>query len=295
VNGRIRIIGALLIGGAIIGCAFVYGKTPVSEQSGSVTAAEETFRTYIPTKDSDGDGARDWEESFKAARSETSGVIETTTSEVTYEAPDTLTEEFAQSFFEEYTRRTLAGEMLNNDADAFIDSSLTSLEHGARDTLFTHSDLTFGTDDFASIRKYGNTIAEIVLAHPLEITGPIAILEESLETNDREVLTKLGSVSNTYSDILDHMLETPVPPTLRKEHLDLVNTYRALHADINAMYTAYEDPMYAIVRIKRYQEDSYALVQAYENIYSAAHAQEITYSIDEPAYILTEILKTITL
>lgn len=290
-NGSIRIVGALLIGAAVVGTAFSLKPEKEIGQMGSIAANEAPVRTYIPTSDSDNDGIRDWEESLSDARVRDLPQ-ETASSAEIYEAPDTLTEEFAQSFFEGYVEGALSGRINEGNQDAFLDASIASLEEKSKDVLYTYDDILISNNDFASIRNYGNAIAEIVLAHEIDNNNGAAILQNALEVNDPNLLNAIEPITDMYDHLLEHMLETPVPADMRKEHLDLVNIYHALSADVTAFRNAYDDPMLAVLRLKRYQDDALALLITYRNVYERLSEVGIEYGNDEPGQHLIQVLET---
>jgi hypothetical protein len=83
----------------------------------------------------------------------------------------------------------------------------------------------------------------------------------------------------------DTALEIPAPAFAVKQHLDLINTYHALHQSISSMALSGEDPALALIRIKRYQDDALGLSIALENMYDTLTPYASLLGPDDPALL----------
>ncbi len=81
----------------------------------------------------------------------------------------------------------------------------------------------------------------------------------------------------------DIIIATPVPGSLVKEHLDLINSLHAIHHDIHGMALAYADPAYSLLRLKRYEGDALGLKQSLENMYESLEPYANLFTTDDPA------------
>jgi hypothetical protein len=70
-----------------------------------------------------------------------------------------------------------------------------------------------------------------------------------------------------------------------KQHLDLINTFNALHESIKAMALATEDPALALIRLKRYQDDALGLKLALENMYMTLEPYASLVKPEDPALL----------
>jgi hypothetical protein len=98
-------------------------------------------------------------------------------------------------------------------------------------------------------------------------------------------IDELVALSSTYQAMRDQTLATPVPRPLVKEHLDLINTYHAIHKDIESMTIALEDPALSLMRLKRYEDDAAGLGFALENMYKALLPYSTLLQSDDPALL----------
>ncbi len=62
-----------------------------------------------------------------------------------------------------------------------------------------------------------------------------------------------------YANTLSDSLRIEVPESFATEHIDLLNAYEAILIDIEAMQVAFSDPIFALARIKNYENDSRTL------------------------------------
>ena len=98
--------------------------------------------------------------------------------------------------------------------------------------------------------------------------------------NNNEVTDKdiedLNLVAKMYKGTLEDTLSISVPKEFAKEHLDLINVYNALYHDVLGLTELINDPVKALIRVKRYQDDVVGLTIAMENMYRA---------LDKAAYV----------
>lgn len=99
-------------------------------------------------------------------------------------------------------------------------------------------------------------------------------------------LQKLLPLENMYRQMRDQALRTPVPQSLAKEHLDIVNVFNALHAGLRDVRSVYDDPVVALMRVKRYQDDATGLANSMRNLYLALEPNANLFTPDDPAVVL---------
>ena len=117
------------------------------------------------------------------------------------------------------------------------------------------------------------------------LEGELFILQDILASNDTSRITELNSLAEAYKRNRDAVLATPVPAFLVKEHLDLINTFHAIYKDIEAMAAAVEDPAFALLRLKRYEDDATGLGLALENMLMGLVDYSELFSANDPALL----------
>ena len=289
-NSRIK--GALLIGGALVAAALVlvqYRPTPTATTQ--VAALQPptivdgpTLREYIPPEDSDGDGVPDWQELLD--QTEPLAVPQRST---TFREPDTLTEEFALDFFQSYVRNSSFGGF-GRSPDELIAQASDELVAQAQDTLRTSADIRAIASTPGTLRGHANRVAAAIDAArlPEGTRNELEIVQAAVARGDATLLQALDPIIQNYSLIITEMELMAVPDVLVKEHLDLLNTFVAIRNDVSAFRYLFSDPMYALLRLRRYPGDLDGMAVAYENFFEAAREQGARFEPDDPVYTVYE-------
>lgn len=275
-----RVKGSILIGFALVASALVLsqyrgGIAPqapaqaVTDANNEPVTASAPKREAIPVVDSNNDGVPDWQELLN----DTEPLV--LPDEDSFAQPETVTGQFALEFFETYVSNEGYGAFARSPEE-IVDSASDSIIQQTRDRLYTEQDIKLYAASPEQIRQYANAVADIMFAYPLpeETRNEIVIMEEAVTRGNRDALAELTPIQRSYESMVSDMLALPVPRTLMKEHLDLTNVYQALASSIAAMQNTYEDPLPALVRLRRYQDDVIGLNTAIENLFSAAYNQD---------------------
>lgn len=285
---NIRSFVAIVFGIVLVLGAFYMRNIEIPEQGAIVVAtpeANQNVRNYIQVTDSDKDGTSDWEEALaKRTLERVRGLPEVPEIEAHYEEPTTLTGQFAESFFQEYIGGNIHGTLTEDTQEQFLYDKVATLEAQARDTLFATKDITIGKDNsLSALRDYGNEVAYITYLYSTVEDNELEMLDQALKLDDETYLERLDPIIESYKHFIEATKKLPVPPALAKEHLDLLNTYKAVYGDIRSMRSAFNDPLLAMIRVKRYQDDINGLYLALVNIYSHIDKEGVIYAEDEPA------------
>ncbi len=277
-------IGAALAFGIVIilGALYVKANTPVSASNGAlvVTAPE---RTYIESLDTDGDGVKDWEENLQGKIFETIQTPSTTADVVSaepYTPPTTFTGKFSEAFFKDYLQGKI-GSAETSDPTKLVGNAVEAIEKNTLSKRHTRLELTIIPSTDEALREYGNTIPKIIATHSVKTENAAVILNEALATNNPGLLEKIGPILTMYTKTTSDLLATPVPDSLVNEHIALMNAYEATVTNIGAMQVAFTDPLYALARIKGYEEDGKVLASSFKAIEAVLSARGISYSNDE--------------
>jgi hypothetical protein len=264
-----------IIGACIVGCALVAGAYTLSNfggswftptQTASVVSTQTTPRVAITVTDNDQNGIEDWRDEFV-----TNEPIVVAQTDNTYEPPDTLTGQLGVNFIEGYLQNKTYGPF-GRSREEVIDNTVNVLAEQTAHELYDTPDITIMNEwDNQDIITYANTMAlAISNNNQSQITESELFILYDVVTNDNlDRIEELQLLANTYQQMRDTSLNIPVPAFLVKEHLDLINTYHAVHKDIEAMTLAVNDPAFALMRLKRYEDDAAGLGYALENMYQA--------------------------
>jgi hypothetical protein len=264
-----RIAVAFLLGAVVIAGALLMRKSDSVETTSGTIVVAPVERLYVDVVDSNQDGVPDWRDAL-----EDSNPILLPKATSTYSAPDTVTGKFAVNFFENYVRSKSYG-AFGESNEELTTLYANSLAKQALDELYVETDITiFPSSGTQDLQTYGTNVASIILAHPYQGDSEIVILQEVSRTNNMERLSELEPIVASYVATVKDLLEVAVPNTYTKEHLDLLNAVNAVKIDIEAMQKLETDPMYTLLRMKRYEDDVLGMSNALKNLFSRLYLQD---------------------
>ena len=288
-----RIFGAIIFGLLLVGGSFTYTQfkrvTTADAPANLVVAkSDSTGRNYISTGDTNDNGLPDWQEALRTTEPLQLDALATSS----YEVPETITGQFALDFFQDFVQNKKFGEFGDTPDELIAQANSDLVREAQSDILFTRSDIVIIPDTTAELaRKYANTVADITIKHgiPRETPNEVLILERAVQQSNPEALKDLGVIVASYEGMIADMKVTPVPEGLVAEHLDLLNVYQMILTDVTAMQLAFEDPLYALLRLQRYQDDATKLFYAFTGVFEAAALAGAKFEPSDSTLILVTI------
>ena len=281
-----KIFGAFIIGGALVAGSYVvsnFGKTDIPQGDLAIVVSRAPERSAIAVYDKNNNGVPDWQETLLGTDPLEIEKIATST----YTPPDTLTGQFAVEFFED-TLKSKAFSVFGSSEEEILESSMNSLAEEAKDTIYFEKDISIIKDtqlNESLKRAYFNEAANIITRNSVTSRNEAAILEDALNSNNPEILLELAPIKQTYQNMRDEMLALSVPEEYVKVHLDLINVYHAIFRDIEGMELAFSDPLYTMLRMKRYEDDASGLFLALQNYYFAVLESPVLFDDSDPAFL----------
>jgi hypothetical protein len=286
IHNNPRVFGAFLIGMALVSGAYVisnFGRPNTPTTPATVAIAEGVpGRVFIPIVDADGNGIEDWREEFVLRDSI---ILPTVLEPIVYEAPTTLTGQVSQQFFESILRSRMnqigpsEQEIVERTAQAITSAS-------ANDGLYQRINITVVPTTNETIRRYANMMGLSITQNDIkDYENEVAIMERTIRNEDPNEVKRLIAHSSMYKALRDEGLATPVPEALVKEHLDLINTYHGLYKGLSDMQLTFDDPMLALMRVRRYQDDVTGLGNALRNMFNALAPHASLFTVEDPAVV----------
>lgn len=304
-RGVITIGGSLLLGAIIVSTAFLMRDNDASGAGniGAIAVANaDGIRTHIGTTDSDGDGRSDWQEELEgtdpltpdeAPIRERGGTdidallekgLNATSSE-----PKTFTEAFARSYIEELIRSKNSSSGISKET--LVNQAVGSVEGAVLARVYSPSDLTIINNATESdVRTYGNELGA-VLEQPVLPGGadPFAIMLKAMQDEDPEMASRLSAYRIGYKTIRDGVQSVPVPNTLVKEHLRLLNVFSSIHDSFAYLETRmFDDPLLAFGYYVKLVEKLEEMHVAVADIADALAEQNIYYTKEESGTMIFE-------
>lgn len=279
-KGSIRIGGAVALGIIIVLGALHVKATSVPSQEAQVIVAVAPTREYIEVTDSDSDGIKDWEEGLGIKAIPSPAPSDETENTEPYEEPTTFTGKFSEAFFQDYLQGKIDGQDFS-DPSALVGNAVSAIEENTRSKRHSRLELTIVPATFEAMREYGNRIPEIVVKYQTGSVNEVTILKQALDTNDATVLAGLVPIHDAYTGMIADMLRVNVPDTFVNTHLSLLNAYEAILTDVEAMQKAFDDPLYALARVRKYGEDVSSMANSFKVMGETLGGNGITYANDE--------------
>ncbi len=281
-KGIVRIGVSVVIGiGIILGALYVNSvQTPLEplEATADIIVAPAPTRASFETEDVDNDGVPDWKEIFETI--EVSSSSSSAPEEEIYTPPTTLTGKFSEAFLQDYLDGKMAGEDFSDPTD-FVESAIEGIDASVSSKKHTRAEITIVPATYESVRAYGNEIGSIMQSGDTSTENEILILERAFSTNDESALEALAPIQEAYSDAVAEMLVIPVPDTLSTSHITLLNVLESMSTNIDAMTQAFNDPLYTLARISKYNDDTTSGVSALKEISNTLNEEDITYENTE--------------
>ncbi len=283
-KGIVRIGGALGVGVIIILGALNVSNAKNTDVSDLVVVTAAPERNYIESTDSDGDGIKDWEENLGARFTEivssASSSVHTQTDD-TYTPPTTLTGKFSEAFFKDYLDGKIKGEDFS-DPTKFIGNAISAIEKNTQSSRHSRLELTIVPTTFDAVNTYGNELPTIMQKHTSYVENEVDVLQAALDIHDPAPLAQLTPVLAMYTKTIEEVLPMNVPEVLVEEHLAFLNACEALATDIRAFQVAFDDPLYALARLEKFNDDKKAFFYSLRDLSAAIKAEGVTYMNDEP-------------
>lgn len=285
-KGPVRIGGALVVGIAIVaGAWFVASSRQQTQESTALTVATESTsvtptREYIPPVDNNDNGIPDWQEQI------TNTIVldaeSATATPKEYVLPDTLTAEFAQTFFERFIRAQEGS--LPISQQELIELSVNDLDSAQLITrTYSRGDITKRVETTAeTVRAYGNAVIETFGRYVFETENEVTIFSNALRSGTGEGIERLTPIMNAYQSIIGTTLVLAVPDELEQNHVTLLNAYQKKLTGIDTMRYAFSDPMSTMLGLQEYTKGSGDVLVAMKQILEISDKYGVRYEQDEP-------------
>ncbi len=292
-NTKIRVGGAVLVGVSLVAIAWFFdSKKFVALEGSAAVVVATTPKNIQKNQDTDGDSIPDWEEKLLGTDpSQKNEYPKAPAPEITADEepiPDTATTRFMQSVVGTYITKTLNGTPPDEGGkQKLIDDAIAGASRYTTDRLFTEKDLFVSASETdESIKTYGNLLGSAFNKNPGNNENEFLILKRALDSENKEELALLDPKIQAYRKTLDEMRAIPVPPSLKEEHLSLLNKILTVHNTIVTMRRAFEDPLPALMRAQEYFTHIEHLSQALSQITVRLKDKRITYTNSEPGFLL---------
>ncbi len=284
-----KILGAFVVGFALVAGAYTLSNfnapkiDTTNEPVYGLGAAAITDRNYIAVTDNDSNGIEDWREEFV---NDTPIVIDSEVEgPVQYTPPTSITDTIGIQLFQNFLQAKGRGNIGPTTDQVVTDTAELLRATAVQDYIYKLNQIQVIAANDEAIRTYANTLGQILINNNVQSEGELVIIERAMQTENPAELDKLDPLINMYKNLRDQTLATPVPVGFEKQHLDLINVYNAVYATLDGMKLAFADPVVALLRVQRYQDDTKGLRIALQNIYSSLVPHVRLFTESDPAAV----------
>lgn len=314
------IIGAIIVLGLIIYFTKFNSKKEVEKKTISIAESGATFDGTAFTKDTDGDGLRDWEESLWGTdlnNPDTDGDGTPDGDEVAmgrdplipgpddklkpeltpvYKRTDTenlnTTESFQKDYYDGIAKLSADGDLTNDTLQTFI--SGLAREYVAKEQLklrYSDKDITISSDpSIAVIKDYGNrlgVVAEIYAG--IDFKKEIESIQAFLESGGDSGTETLDSIITQYTSARERLLNVgTVPYALSEAHLNILNGVTGIEEAMTAMKASYKtDPLKSMINLSLYQQGVLLISKGSNDVVDYMKERNIIFTSSEPGFILS--------
>ncbi|MBP9717154.1 MAG: hypothetical protein KBD44_00380 [Candidatus Pacebacteria bacterium] len=290
-----RVLGnKKVLGATLVGVALVFGALTLNNlraDRGPLVAVVEPVdkinttlpdRTFIPVNDTNSDGVEDWREEFVVQAPIQLAVTDPLAS---FTMPTAITDQVGIQVFESLLKNK-ANVQFTQSKEEIVDRTTDKISALAKDTLYTNESITVVPTEPVAIRRYANMMGQSLITNNVtDSEGELEIVYTALQTNQTEDLKQLEPLAEMYKKLRDDALAAPVPERFAKDHLNLINAYHAMYRNITDFQLIFNDPLVALLRIKRYQDDATALALILNVMYRNAAPFQSLFTADDPATV----------
>lgn len=223
----------------------------------------------------------DWKKQFLTDYGSRS--ISATSSKTRLSDP-TLTDRFGQTIFTNYLELRQAN-LLNNDklVNQATENTITSSINTVRPKTYTATDVRTTTDTATSRAAYSATIVDVISMYDFK-TGEADILQEYISGNDPQTLHRLDPITARYKQMTSSLLSTPVPASLIKGHVQLLNAVGNLGAASAQLRVSDTDTMQGLVGVALHTQGAQGMINAMKTLHEAFVANGTDFAPDQSIF-----------
>lgn len=310
-NSLLIIASILLVGGVFL---FAEYRNKQSKDlvytSPEIQALADALTPEIQNQDTDSDGLKDWEEALLGTdlrKSDTDGdgtndnaeakqgrnplvkgpgdkASETSKNGIA-DQDLTPTDKLARNFFARYMELSQAG--LGDDKQSQMELISSVIENGVvlskpKTYNVTHFSIS-PADGPDAIKNYGNIVGGIFTKHNNpNFPSEVIVAKDSIEQDDPQILTKIDPIIVAYKNIVTDLLKVPVPQSMARTHLTLVNSMSILLFSAESLRKIDVDALSGVQGTSVWLGGAQNLNASFNAIKDSLKANKVVYGPQEP-------------
>lgn len=288
-----------MIAFALIGGAYLLTGNRFSVPLLEAESSDDVLRAYA-AKDTDADGLPDWQEALYGTDPEDPRSFRNDITDAeavdqglvvpSYQAgpevegmagvdiesipgpkatPGTVTDQFAQLFFENYLSTRGSSRPSSEDMEAFVETGVASLAASqTRTDAFAAGDIRVAGSGRDALVAYAAAMEAAQSTAPSFPYSEFVYFSDAVSKNDAGALSKVRAIAEGYASLASRAAQVSVPQEAATAHLSLVNAMANLGKSVGDMATVNEDPIRGMLGLKNYEKDVNALADALDALHA---------------------------
>lgn len=253
------------------------------ETRGIQLAVQKAIET-VAEKDSDGDGIKDWEETFqKSIEANKTEKKSDTTSNVESNDPKTKTDEISRALFSEYMELKQSGKLNESSMSNLVNKAVSQVSVGKVSSYSATDIKTIPDTDISGAKNYANALVNIREKYKEEYrANQIIIVGNTVDFDDQASVESIHSTAKLYESITKEMAVLLVPKSLVASHVALLNNYATSAIGLEQFANLKIDPILGLVGIQKHSVASTEESELLAGIARFYTNRGIVFSVDEP-------------
>lgn len=296
--------GASLLSLILIGAAYsLSGPLPFHINKVGAESTHDLLVSYA-SKDSDGDGLPDWQESLYGtdpnnahsvnpsvsdADAVAQGLVQPKFATATTTAidaniipgatagPTTLTDQFAKKLFGQYLKNRGGTQPTPTEIATFVEQGVAELKSSqVRKDAFNQGQVKVSGAGPDALLVYAADGERALSATKIDVSKTaLEFFSDAVSKNDPSALRKLRGYGTGYAEIARSLMKTSVPKEMAASHLALANSLMLMSSSILDLAEINNDPLRAMLGLAQYQDDSVVLGQALKDMHTIFASEHV--------------------
>lgn len=302
----------------VVGAFYFSGHTLSLSTAVSAESTQELLKAYA-TKDTDGDGLPDWEETLygtdpnnahsvrpsltdsqavaqglatpqyqnTAAATQTgSGSPKTVSVPGPTAAPGSITDQFSQLFFSTYMNQRGDTPPSADQMQTFVQSAISELEASrVHPPAYSTSDMNVKGQGADVLKAYATGMDKAFTENTVTLPyDELTYFSDAVEKNDTTALSHVQQIGTAYVKIAQAAAKVPVPTEAATAHLAVVNAMAALGGAITDMAAVNQDPIRAMLGLQEYSGDVAQFSSALQAMNAVFASASVTLTETDPGH-----------
>lgn len=188
--------------------------------------------------------------------------------------PDNISTEVSRDLFAKFMALQTSGNLNDDTQTQVVNDVIANIDPGSIPPRYSLTDVRVVDTNIASLRAYGNQVAETVLNLGKTIT-PNSSNKDSL---------------SQYSKTIESLKAMNTPATLGLTHLQVLNNFNATYQMLVLLAEYEKDPIKGLVALKSLQTNNKNAIALFETIASELKNNDIIFDKTEAGYIWNNYL-----